>query len=154
MDHPRLPYNELAPEAFRAVLALSEILHGSSLGRRLLALVDARVSQINGCAYCVDMHTRQLLAEGEDLQRIALLPAWRETGLYSPRERAALQWAESLTLLRETQAPQEHFDALREHFSDREVAELTFAVAQINAWNRMGVGMRSPVPARAMRQKA
>lgn len=154
MDQPRLPYTELAPEAFRAMLGLSELLHRSTLGKALLALVDARVSQVNGCAYCVDMHTRQQLAGGEDLQRIALLPAWKETGLFTPRERAALQWAESLTLLPQTHAPQEHFDALRAHFDDREVAELTFAIAQINAWNRMGVGMRTPVPARAMRHKA
>ncbi len=143
LDHPRL-----APDAFRGMLAVSEAVKASSLGKPLLALVDSRVSQRNGCAYCLDMHTRELAASGEGLQRIACLAAWREAPVYTPRERAALEWAESLTLLRETHAPQAHFDALREHFSDEEIAQLTFAIAQINAWNRLGVGMRVPVPQR------
>ena len=153
-EAPRLNHRELAPEAFAAMLALSEAIKRSTLGKPLLALVDCRVSQLNGCAFCLDMHTRELLAAGESLQRIACLPAWRETPLYTPRERAALQWAESLTLLRESQAPQADFDALREHFSDREIAELSYAIAQINSWNRLGVGLRTPVPARPMVARA
>ncbi|TFZ01993.1 carboxymuconolactone decarboxylase family protein [Ramlibacter humi] len=156
MDHasPRLEHTRLAPDAFRAMLGVSETVKKSSLGKQLLALVDSRVSQLNGCAYCLDMHTRELAAAGETLQRIACLAAWEETSLYTPRERAALKWAESLTLLRETQAPQERFDALRDHFSDQEIAELSFAIAQINAWNRLGVGMRLPVGPRPIALKA
>jgi AhpD family alkylhydroperoxidase len=154
MQSPRLPHHQLAPEAFRAMLALSEVLHASGLGRQLLAMVETRVSQLNGCAFCLDMHTREWLATGEDLQRIAALPTWHEVGFYTERERAALQWAESVTLLAETHAPQEHFEALRPHFSDREIAELTFAIAQINSWNRLGVAMRLPVARKPMPAKA
>jgi AhpD family alkylhydroperoxidase len=154
MDTPRLPHTQLAPEAFRAMLATSEVLHRSSLGKKLLALLDVRVSQLNGCAYCLDMHARELLATGEELQRLTSLPTWHETSLYTERERAALQWAEDLTLLSDSHAPQEHFDALRPHFSDQEIAELTFSIAQINAWNRLGVAMRLPVARRTVAVKA
>ncbi|HYF19870.1 MAG TPA: carboxymuconolactone decarboxylase family protein [Ramlibacter sp.] len=150
MQTPRLPHHQLAPEAFRAMVAVSEVLHASSLGRQLLALLETRVSQLNGCAYCLDMHTREWLATGEELQRIAALTAWHEVPFYTERERAALQWAESLTLLSQSHAPQEHFDALRPHFSDQEIAQLTFCIAQINAWNRLGVAMRVPVGRKAM----
>lgn len=154
MNQPRLPHTTLAPEAFKAMLAVSGVLHKSSLGPALQALLHVRASQLNHCAYCLDMHTREALNSGEDLQRLALLPAWRETSLYTPRERAALQWTESVTLLADLQAPQEDFDALREHFSDPEIAELTFSIAQINAWNRLGVAMRLPVGKKAFRMKA
>jgi AhpD family alkylhydroperoxidase len=150
MDAARLPYTQLAPDAFRAMLGVSEVLMKSPLGKALQALLHVRVSQLNGCAYCLDMHTRESLATGEDLQRLMGLPAWRELPLYSERERAALQWAEDLTLLAESHAPQESFDALRPHFTDREIADLTFSIAQINAWNRMGVAMRPQVGRRTM----
>jgi AhpD family alkylhydroperoxidase len=149
-QQPRLPHTTLAPEAFKGMIAVSMTLLKSSLGKRLQALLHTRVSQINHCAYCLDMHTREALAAGEDAQRLALLPAWQETTLFDARERAALQWAESLTQLPVAGAPQEHFDALRPHFSDQEIAELTFSIAQINAWNRLGVGMHLPVPAKAL----
>jgi AhpD family alkylhydroperoxidase len=146
----RLPHTTLAPEAFKAMIAVSGALHKAAFGLPLKHLLDARVSQINGCAYCLDMHVREALAAGEDLQRLVMLPAWKETSLYTDRERAALQWAEDLTLLAESHAPQESFDALRAHFSDKEIAELSFAIAQINAWNRLGVGMRLPVGRKAL----
>lgn len=145
MEQARLSHTTLAPEAFRAMLGVSQALHDSSLGKRLQALLHTRVSQLNGCAYCLDMHTREALAAGEELQRITALAAWREVSFYDERERAALEWAESLTLLPQRGAPQAHFDALRPHFTDREIAELTFSIAQINAWNRLGVGMQLPV---------
>jgi AhpD family alkylhydroperoxidase len=147
----RLPHTTLAAEAFRAMLGTSEALHRSSLGKRLQALLHIRASQLNGCAYCLDMHTREALAAGEDLQRITALPAWREVGFYDDAERAALAWTESLTLLAERGAPQAQFDALRPHFTDREIAELTFSIAQINAWNRLGVAMRPPVAQRPLK---
>lgn len=150
MDQPRLPHTTLAPDAFKAMLSVSNVLHQSSLGPQLQALLHVRVSQLNSCAYCLDMHARELLAHGEDLQRLVSLPAWREVPFYTERERAALQWAESLTQLHEGHAPQAHFDALRPHFSDKEIAELTFSIAQINAWNRLGVAMRLPVARKAL----
>lgn len=142
---PRLPHRTLAPEAMRAMVGVSATLAGSTLGRPLMDLLHVRISQLNGCAYCLDMHARELLATGEDLQRLNSLATWREVPFFSERERAALQWAESMTLLRETQAPQADFDALRAHFTDREIVELTVCAAQMNAWNRIGVALRLPV---------
>ncbi|HYD74560.1 carboxymuconolactone decarboxylase family protein [Ramlibacter sp.] len=145
MDTRIANYPRVIPELFQGLLALSTRLKETSLGKGLIALVDLRVSQINGCAYCVDMHGREFLAADGDLQRLNSVSTWREVPFYSERERAALQWAESLTRMGETHAPREHFDALQPHFSEREIAELTMAVAVINAWNRVAGGLRSPV---------
>lgn len=147
---PRLPYRDLAPELTRALGQVHALLLQSSLGQRLLALIDLRVSQLNGCAFCVDMHARELLAQGDDLQRLNSLVTWRETDLFDARERAALHWAERCTRLNLEHPGQADFDALRPHFSDREIAELGFAVASINAWNRLGVGFQLPVARRAL----
>ncbi|MEJ7686310.1 MAG: carboxymuconolactone decarboxylase family protein [Variovorax sp.] len=129
----------------RRLLGVNAALDESMLGKRLIHLVFLRVSQLNGCAFCVDMHARELLAAGEDPQRLNSLVTWREVPFFSERERAALNWAESLTRLIDTHAPDEDFEALRAHFDEREIVELTLAVAQINVWNRLGVGMRAPV---------
>ena len=138
--------HRLAPEAYQALAAASAQLKASSLGKALIALVDLRVSQINGCAFCVDMHARELLAaETPDLQRLNSVATWREAPFYTPRERAALAWAESLTLIAQTHAPQEDFEPLHEHFTEREIAELTLAIGVINAWNRFAAGLRLPV---------
>ena len=146
MDTNRLPdYPRLMPELYRGLVAQSTRLKETSLGKGLIALVDARVSQINGCAYCLDLHAREFLAADGDLQRLNSLVTWREVPFYSDRERAALQWAESLTRVAATQAPREDFDALKPHFTEREIAELTMAVAVINAWNRISVGLRTAV---------
>lgn len=146
MDTNRLPdYPRLAPELYRGLVTESTRIKETSLGKTLTALVDLRVSQINGCAFCVDMHAREFLAVDGDRQRLNSLVTWHEVGFYTDRERAALQWAESLTLLTATRAPKEHFEALQPHFTEKEIAELTFAVAVINAWNRIAVGLRSPV---------
>lgn len=150
----RLHYQALAPEAFRALVGVNNALGTSSLGKKLLDLVYLRISQVNGCAYCVDMHARDLLAQGEDLQRLNSLVTWREVSFFTAHERAALHWAESLTLIRETQAPDADYAALAEHFNDREVAELTIAAAQMNTWNRIGVGLRLPVQAARLRAAA
>lgn len=143
---PRLPWIEISPKAYQAMAAVGATTAKSSLGPILMELVKTRVSQLNGCAFCVDMHVRDLRRLGEIWQRINSLCTWRETGLYSARERAAFHWAEVLTRL-----PDGHdhhdasFDALKDRFSDQEIVELSWAVAQINAWNRMAVGMRAPV---------
>jgi AhpD family alkylhydroperoxidase len=114
----------------------------SGLERSLLELVRLRVSQINGCAYCVDMHTKDARAIGETEQRLYCLSVWRETSFYSPRERAALEWTEALTLISETHVPDEVYNAARPHFTDKELADLTLAVVLINGWNRFAIGFR------------
>ena len=143
---PRLPWHQLAPQAYKAMVGVKGALAGSSLGTKLIDLVQLRVSQINGCAYCVDLHARDLLAQDEDMQRINSLQTWHEVPFFDARERAALQWAESLTHVATTHAPDADFDQLRPHFDDREIAELSLVVAMMNAWNRIGVGMRNQVP--------
>ncbi len=119
----------------------------SSLGHPLMELVKTRVSQLNGCVFCVDMHVRDLRKLGENWQRINSLVTWREAHLYSERERAALEWAESLTRLVEHHGSRDaEFAALQGQFSDQEIVELCWTIAQISAWNRMCVGLRAPVP--------
>ena len=121
------------------------------LGPVLIGLVLTRVSQINGCAFCLDMHVRDLRRQGEEWQRINSLPAWRDVPFFDERERAALDWAETLTRLADHHSASDaQFEALKAHFSDLEIVELSVAVAQINAWNRLGVGMRLPVAAKAL----
>ena len=129
----------------QAMLALQAEVEASGLERSLLELVKIRVSQINGCAYCIDMHTKDARAYGESEQRIYALNAWRETPFFSDRERAALEWAETLTLIGETHAPDEVFERVRRHFSDDELVALTFSVVTINGWNRLAVAFRLPV---------
>ena len=148
---PRLTWFKIAPKAFQAMIAVNGAIESSSLGKVLIDLVFARVSQINGCAYCLDMHVRDLRQQGEDWQRINSLATWREVSFFSERERAALDWAETLTRLPDHHEDRDaEFEALQAHFSELEIVELSIAIAQINAWNRMGVGMRLPVAAKAM----
>jgi len=145
MSGPRLSYSTLAPKAYKAMLDLNGALSGSSLGKRLIDLVFQRVSLMNGCAYCVDLHWHDLLQGGEDPQRINSLSTWRETTFYTPREQAALGWAESVTDLHRTHVSDEEFAALKTLFTDAEIADLTFAVATMNAWNRLAIAFRNPV---------
>jgi len=145
MSSLRLPYWNLAPKQFQALRDLSASIDASSLGHQLLELVFLRASQINGCAFCIDMHTRALLAQGEDLQRINSVLVWPETTFFSAREQAALAWTEALTEIAASRAPDPVFDALRPHFSDAEIAELSFAIVAINSWNRLAIGFRRPV---------
>jgi uncharacterized peroxidase-related enzyme len=145
MSTLRLPYQTIAPELYRALSGVNIALKDSTLGRSLIELVFLRVSQINGCAFCVDMHARDLLAQGEDFQRVNSLITWRETSLYSERERAALAWAETITLIAGNHASDNLFETLQQHFSDREIVDLEFAIAVINAWNRIAIGFRQPV---------
>lgn len=137
----RLEWAKAAPDAYKAMLGLEQALAKSGLETSLLELIRLRASQINGCAYCVNMHANDARKAGETEARLQTLSVWEETRFFSERERAALAWVESLTRLPEKHAPQHQFDALREHFSDAEIANLTLAIATINAWNRFGMGM-------------
>jgi AhpD family alkylhydroperoxidase len=142
MIKSRINYAKAAPGVFDAMYALEQYLATCSLEQPLLHLVKLRASQINGCAYCLDMHWKDLRALGETEQRLYSLDAWRECPYYSDRERAALEWTEAVTLVNQTQVPDTVYDAVRPRFNDRELADLTLAVATINAWNRISIAGR------------
>ncbi|MDR2308263.1 MAG: carboxymuconolactone decarboxylase family protein [Paucimonas sp.] len=144
--HDRIEWARQAPEAYKAMVGLEQALINSGLEHSLLELVRLRASQINGCAYCVNLHANDARKAGESEARLQTLSVWRETRYFTPRERAALAWVDSLTRLPERGAPQSEYEALLEHFSAQEVANLTLAIATINAWNRFGVGF-AMVPA-------
>jgi AhpD family alkylhydroperoxidase len=133
------------PDAVKAMYGLERIARGSGIERKLLHLIKTRVSQINGCAYCIDMHTKDARQEGESEQRLYGLSAWRETPFYTPRERAALEWAETLTLISSHHVPDELYARTREHFSEAELVGLTIAVIAINGWNRLAIPFRAEV---------
>lgn len=140
----RLDYVKASPDSFRAVWALEQFVsHDADIDRRLLHLLKIRASQINGCAFCVDMHVKEARKDGLGDQWIALIAAWRESPVYSTRERAVLAWAEALTNIAQTGAPDEDFRALKSHFTDEEITNLTVAIGTINLWNRIAVGFRS-----------
>ncbi|EYF00123.1 carboxymuconolactone decarboxylase family protein [Chondromyces apiculatus] len=139
----RLDFKAVSPEAYKALLGVSMVAHRSGLDKKLLALVDMRASQINGCAFCIDMHSKDARSWGETEQRLYGLSAWRETPFYTARERAALEWTEAVTLVGEGHVPDEVFTRVKEHFSEQELVGLTVAVAAINAWNRMAITFRS-----------
>jgi AhpD family alkylhydroperoxidase len=140
---PRIRYTKYAPEAARALYALERHLQASGLGEGLLDLVRMRASEINGCAYCLDMHSKDARARDETEQRLYALNAWRETPFYTARERAALAWTESLTLVAQTHVPDEVYEEVRKEFTEGELVDLTYAVMAINAWNRMAISMRA-----------
>lgn len=148
----RLHADQVAPDAVRALRALNHYVETCGLEPALLELVKTRASQINGCAFCLHMHTKDARARGETEERLFLLSAWRESPLYSERERAALAWTEALTLVAKTGAPDADFDELRRHFSDKELVDLTVAIGMINTWNRLCIGFRVVHPIE--RQKA
>ena len=130
----------------KPMLALEESVVSSGLEKSLIHLVKTRASQINGCAFCIHMHTTEARRDGESEARLYLLDAWRESALYAPRERAALGWTEALTLVAQTHAPDADYDALEPHFDDTEKVKLTLVIMTINAWNRLAVGFRSVHP--------
>jgi AhpD family alkylhydroperoxidase len=140
---PRFQFARVAPGAYHAMGALEQYLHGSGLEEQLMHLVKLRASQINGCAYCIDMHWKDLRALGETEQRLYSLDAWRECPFYSDRERAALEWTEAVTLIADGQAPDSVYEIVRPHFTDKELADLTLLVATINAWNRLSIAART-----------
>ena len=143
---PRMNYYAAAPKVLQAMLALTKISEESGLEHSLLELVKTRASQINGCAFCIHMHARDAIAAGETAERLLLLDAWRESPLFTDRERAALAWTESLTLIAETRAPDEDYEAVKAQFTEAELVNLTLAITTINAWNRFSVGFRSIHP--------
>jgi AhpD family alkylhydroperoxidase len=138
----RVDMSKAAPDAYQAMRTLSAYTGECGLEKPLLELVKTRASQINGCAFCIHMHTRDARKAGETEDRLHLLAAWREAPVYSERERAALAWTEALTLLTEGHAPDEIYEQVRAQFSETEIAKLSLAIATINAWNRLAVGMR------------
>ena len=140
----RANYQKCAPEVFQSMVALHTATRKSSLPAELLDLVDYRVSQINGCAFCLDMHSKDLRARGEAEQRLYMVSAWRDApNLYTSRERAAIAWAEAVTRLVDQQVPDEAYEQARAEFSEAELAQLTFAVISINGWNRINIAFQT-----------
>ena len=141
----RLDYYKAAPGGVRAVRALEQYVRASGLEPALIELVKVRASLMNGCAYCVDLHTKDARARGETEQRLFAVPVWRETPFFSPRERAALAWAEAVTEIGRSGVSDALYDEARAHFTDKELVDLTVAVIAINAWNRLAVTFRPAV---------
>jgi AhpD family alkylhydroperoxidase len=140
----RINYAKVSPEGFRALGGVYASIQKSGLPKQLVDLVYLRVSQINGCAYCIDMHSRDLLKSGVVVEKLALVPVWRDAGsLFSTRERVALAWAETVTRVAETGIPDTDYEAAAAEFSDKELADLTYAVGLINLFNRLGIGFRT-----------
>ena len=140
---PRINGLKIAPGAYHAMLGLETYLHQCGLEIPLLDLIKLRASQINGCAYCIDMHWKDLRAIGENEQRLYGLDAWRESPYYTERERAALAWTEAVTLVASTHVPDEVYEEVRRQFSEKDITDLTLAVAAINAWNRLAISLRA-----------
>jgi len=141
----RIDYRKASPGALKAMLDIEAYLAKSGLEHTLLHLIKMRASQINGCAYCLDMHSKDARSGGETEQRLYALDGWRETPFYSARERAALAWTESLTLISKTHAPDDDYNEVRAQFSEAELVDLTLAIVAINGWNRIAIGFRAEV---------
>jgi AhpD family alkylhydroperoxidase len=142
-------FYQAAPESIKALTAVEAQIQSSGLEQSLIELVRTRASQINGCAFCINMHTQDARKHGETEQRLYLLNAWREAPVYTDRERAALAWTEAVTLISETHAPDEAYEELRKHFSEAEAVNLTVLIGTINAWNRLAIAFRAVPPAKA-----
>jgi AhpD family alkylhydroperoxidase len=154
MTKARLNYFAAAPDAMKGMLDLEKAVKNIGLEPSLVELVKVRASQINGCSYCIYMHTKAAREIGESEERLYLLDAWRKSSFYSDRERAALAWTEALTLISQTHAPDEDYATLRAHFNDKEQVELTLLISAYNAWNRFAIGFRSTHPEKAGRAAA
>ena len=139
----RLNYQKVAPQALKGMMELEKYVHNSGLERSLYELVKTRASQINGCAYCIDMHTKDARAEGETEQRLYGLSAWREAPFYTERERAALSWTEALTKISENDVSDSLYEATRKYFNEEEIVTLTMAIVAINGWNRLAISFRT-----------
>lgn len=139
----RIAYRKVAEDTYQALLGVHRHLTKVFPDAKLRSLLEIRVSQINGCAYCLDLHTTEARHLGESQQRLDCLAAWREAPFFTERERAALAWAEAVTCIAETRAPDEAYAQVKKHFSDKELVDLTVAIAMINAWNRLSVAFRS-----------
>lgn len=143
---PRLDYYTASPEALKAVLALEAAIFALSVEKPLLELVRLRVSQVNNCAFCADMHAMEARRAGEAERRLFAISVWRESPFFTPRERAALDWCEAVTLLSESKVPEAVFQHAREQFNERELVDLTVAIGAINCWNRLAVSFRQLPP--------
>jgi AhpD family alkylhydroperoxidase len=146
MHAQRMNYRAASPATYEAIAAAEAHIRKCGLEHSLIELVKMRASQINHCAYCLDRHSKDAREHGETEQRLYLLNAWEEASCYTPRERAALGWTDSLTLLPTTGAPDADYDALKPHFTDKEIVDLTVLIGLINLWNRIGVGFRLQHP--------
>lgn len=140
---PRLNYSKVAPEGVEGLGKLESYVRKSGLEHSLLELVKMRASQLNGCAYCLDMHSKDARSAGESEQRLYGLSAWHEAPFYTERERAALAWTEAVTLVSQTHVPDEVYAEARQHFSEKELVDLTYAIVAINGWNRLAISFRS-----------
>lgn len=150
---PRLDFPQASPGAYKAMAALEACVRQSGLESSLLELIKTRASQINHCAFCLDMHTQDARAYGETEQRLYTLSAWHETPFFSARERAALAWTEALTRVAETHVPEDVYEIARKQFTEKELADLTLAIVAINGWNRLSVAFRT-VPGSYQRSKS
>ncbi len=144
---PRIDYRKYAAEAQKSLYALEKYIAECGLDHKLIHLIKMRASQINGCAYCIDMHSKDARAMGETEQRLYELDAWRETPFYTERERAAVAWTEALTLVSQTHVPDSVYDEVHQQFSEKEIVDLTLAVSMINLWNGLAISLRA-VPGR------
>jgi len=142
---PRIDYTKLAPKALQAIMGVENYVRQSSLEQSLKSLVKLRVSYMNGCAYCVDMHSKDARAEGETEQRVYAVPVWADTPFFSERERAAFEWAEAVTRLGEHAVPDSLYESTLRHFSEAELVDLNMAVVAINIWNRIAIPFRAEV---------
>lgn len=149
MNATPIDYTVHAPQSYQHLLQLSMGLHKGPLGHRLVELVSLRISQINGCVYCLDMHNTALRKAGVDQRKLDTLAAWRESPLFDERERAALGWAEALNAIGSAHAPDEAFETVLQVFNEREISELAFTAAMIRSWNMLNVGLHKPLPAAA-----
>jgi AhpD family alkylhydroperoxidase len=140
---PRIDYVKTAAEARAAMLGLEKYVHQAGLDRGLLELVKLRASLINGCAYCADMHTKVARSQGETEQRLYAISVWRETPFYTERERAALAWTEAVTLVSVNHVPDDVYNLARQHFTEKELVDLTLAIVAINSWNRLAIAFRT-----------
>lgn len=146
MSKARIPLFSVAPQGLQAMIALSQAAKASSLGERIVELVNLRVSQVNGCGVCIDMHWRDLVRQGADPRHLNTVAAWRESPFFDARERAALRWADALNALPHRDDTDAAYGELREHFNETQVAELGYAIAVIRGWNVINLSLRNPIP--------
>jgi AhpD family alkylhydroperoxidase len=146
---PRMNFYQAAPDTMKAIMALETQIQSRGLEQSLIELVKTRASQINGCAFCLNMHTQDARKRGETEQRLYLLDAWREAPCYTDRERAALAWTDAVTLIAETHAPDDVYNEVRAHFSEAETVNLTALIGAINTWNRIAISFRAVPPVKA-----
>ena len=140
---PRIRYKETAPDLYHSLLMLEKSINNSGLDRTISNLVKIRASQINWCGWCLDMHTKDALADGESIHRISLIAAWWECPQFNEKEKSALEWTEIITLISKRKPDDEAYARLREHFSDKEIAYLTGAIVAINSWNRLNIAFKT-----------